>query len=170
MIEIYTDGACSSTDKTGGWAVIVKEQPLTSYSAPYCEEQASFSAYFGHQNNTTNNEMELVAILNALQLATAHFVAPITIYTDSAYIANCFRDKWYATWMKNGWRTARKTEVEHKQLWAQIVDLYTKLGCTVIHVRAHKTNHYNNLADTYAVKARLELREDNAEKYACRDN
>lgn len=126
----------------------------------------------GSKSDTTNNEMELRAMQVAIHIAANCLTEPCTIYTDSAYISNCFRDKWYVQWEKNGWRTSRKTPVEHKELWKTILFNYRNVRnpITIKHVCAHQTNCYNNLADTYAVNARLELREDNAEKYACRDN
>lgn len=183
MIEIYTDGACSSADNTGGWAVIIVGEPLLrptpdEYAnlfdgAKYGYDTNQNCTYIvGSKSNTTNNEMELCAMQVATYVAASYLCEPATIHTDSAYISNCFKDKWYTNWEKNGWRTSRKTPVEHKELWKAILHNYANAQKTinVQHVRAHNSIPYNNLADNYAVKARLQLREDNAEKYACRDN
>lgn len=171
MINIYTDGACSSSDKTGGWAIVVdglKQLIMPPQSMPFENMLAHITyepihyIYYGYKQDTTNNEMELMAMRMAVWFATTQLPnEQVTIHTDSAYIANCFRDKWYKTWQQNGWRTSRKTPVEHQPLWQTILDLYehTSSRITIQHVKSHSTNELNNLADQYAVSARLQLRE-----------
>lgn len=108
MICIFTDGACSSKSKIGGWGFQViecngTEKPLIAFS--------------GARADTTNNEMELTAFSEALNwVAISLLDEPITIYSDSAYIVNCFQDKWYEKWQKNGWKTANKTPVKHRKI------------------------------------------------------
>lgn len=171
MIEIYTDGACSSSDKTGGWAIVVDGLPELLHTNPsmpfehmleYINRTPPRYIYYGYKENTTNNEMELMAMRMAIWFAATRLHGEeVTIYTDSAYIANCFRDKWYKTWQQNGWRTSRKTPVEHQSLWQTILYMYQwcEKYVTIKHVKSHSTNELNNLADQYAVSARLQLRE-----------
>lgn len=128
----------------------------------YIIQQPPRYIYYGYKQDTTNNEMELMAMCTAIWFAITQLPSQqVTIYTDSAYIANCFRDKWYKTWQQNGWRTSRKTLVEHRSLWQTILGLYEGASdrITIQHVKSHSTNELNNLADQYAVSARLQLRE-----------
>ena len=168
MVEIYTDGACSSSDKTGGWAAIFKDtifntMPVVPYFhlAYYPDPTRNLTAFYGCAENATNNLMELSAMCCAMYVAANYIEEPVTIYTDSAYIANCFKDKWYLRWEQNGWRTSKKTPVEHQDLWQSILSAYriAEKRIVVQHIKAHSTNIYNNYADNYAVAARMQLRE-----------
>ena len=149
-VEIYTDGACSGNPGAGGWGAILR----------YGEIEKELS---GGEDNTTNNRMELMGFLCALELANdvASRNVKVTINVDSAYIANCFKDKWYARWMQNGWRTADRQEVKNQDLWKRIIALYikisSKLSLEVIKVKGHHNDQWNSYADLLAVKARKEL-------------
>ena len=107
--------------------------------------------------------MELTGFLYALETANSIESKNVTvnIYVDSAYIANCFKDKWYLRWMQNGWRTADRQEVKNQDLWRRIVSLYIKLSSNIslniIKIKGHHTNQWNSYADLLAVKARKEL-------------
>ena len=109
--------------------------------------------------------MELTAFLSALENADTIETGntKVTIYTDSAYIANCFNQNWYVKWMSNGWRTSDKQDVKNQDLWRRIVALYIKLkerlDLSIIKVKSHSDNSWNNYADLLAVKARLKLEE-----------
>lgn len=165
MIEIYTDGACSSLDYTGGWAMIAVNCGNMEYFNTTQEHGVGLinqhGIKVGGAQNTTNNRMELSAIEAAMIFAANKTEEPVTIYTDSAYIANCFKDKWYIRWEQNGWRTAKKTPVEHQDLWQSILSAYRSAEnrISVQHVKAHASNEYNNLADQCAVSARQAVRE-----------
>ena len=145
-MKLYTDGACSSKTLRGGYAVIL-EEPNNEYKVIAC----------AGEEDTTNNRMELKAVLAALEYVQRCHVCA-TIYTDSAYIANCFKDKWYVKWELNGWKTSTKEPVKNKDLWEDILQVYNTInmssGVTIEKVTGHSNNKYNNLADTYAVKAR----------------
>ena len=141
MVEIYTDGSCSVNSGKGGWGlVIVENDEITREEC-------------GSAIDTTNNRMELTAFLKAMQIMeevaepTAY-----TIYTDSAYIANCFKDKWYQTWMSNGWRTSNRMAVKNTDLWKAILKIHreSKNSITIVHVKGHTNNKYNNRADALA--------------------
>ena len=148
---IYTDGAHSSATNFGGWAIVYT-----------CGN--SINSYSGYEYNTTNNRMELTAVIKALQLLKINPNNAI-IYTDSAYIANCISQRWYINWANNGWRTAKKTPVLNQDLWNELLNLYhyVNLGATVEikKVQGHSGEALNELADYYAVKAREQGAKEN---------
>lgn len=150
-LDFYTDGAWSSKSEMGGWAAICVENGLI------------IDTQSGREPYSTNNRMELTAFLSALEsintIGTGH--TKVNIYTDSAYIANCINQKWYANWMRNGWKTSDRQEVKNQDLWKRIVALYIKLkdrfDVEVIKVKSHTGNSFNDYADLLAVKRRKEL-------------
>lgn len=150
-LDFYTDGAYSSKTEMGGWACVC------------IEEDSIIDSQSGYEPYTTNNRMELTGFLYALETANSIESKNVTvnIYVDSAYIANCFKDKWYLRWMQNGWRTADRQEVKNQDLWRRIVSLYIKLSSNIslniIKIKGHHTNQWNSYADLLAVKARKEL-------------
>lgn len=150
-LEFYVDGAYSSKTEMGGWAAICLEDDMI------IDEQSGYEPY------STNNRMELTAILSALENANTIETTQtkVIIYTDSAYISNAFNQGWYLTWMKNGWRTADRQEVKNQDLWKRIVALFIKLknnvGLEVVKVQSHSNNTWNNYVDLLAVKARKKL-------------
>lgn len=150
-IDIYTDGACSqgAFEKwPGGWAIV---------AIPSNRNQVIIS---GGAEQTTNNEMELTAFLTALKFAdfqsTMLKYDVVNIYTDSAYIHNCLKEKWYIKWRNNGWVNSAKEPVKNKELWEQIIKLVesikTTLELNILKVKAHADNEYNNLVDRIAVE------------------
>lgn len=145
-MKIYTDGACSSKTLRGGYAAIL-ELLDNNYEVIACVGE----------EDTTNNRMELKAVLAALKYVAAQHTQA-TIYTDSAYIANCFKEGWYLKWEVNGWQTSTKQPVKNQDLWKEILEIYNSInfssGVTIEKIKGHSTNTYNNLADTYATKAR----------------
>ena len=152
-LEFYTDGAFSSKTEMGGWAAVCIED------GNVIDTQSGYEPY------STNNRMELTAFLSALENADTIETGntKVTIYTDSAYIANCFNQNWYVKWMSNGWRTSDKQDVKNQDLWRRIVALYIKLkerlDLSIIKVKSHSDNPWNNYADLLAVKARSKLEE-----------
>lgn len=101
--------------------------------------------------------MELTAFLKAMQIMEeVDEPTAYTIYTDSAYIANCFKDKWYQTWMSNGWRTSNRMAVKNTDLWKAILKIHreSKNSITIVHVKGHANNKYNNRADALATSWR----------------
>lgn len=152
-LEFYTDGAFSSKTEMGGWAAVCVED------GNVIDTQSGYEPY------STNNRMELTAFLSALENADTIETCntKVTIYTDSAYIANCFNQNWYVKWMSNGWRTSDKQDVKNQDLWRRIVALYIKLkerlDLSIIKVKSHSDNPWNNYADLLAVKARSKLEE-----------
>lgn len=151
-LDFYTDGAYSSKSQMGGWATVCLED------GDLIDEQSGYEPY------STNNRMELTALLCALELADTIETTntSVTIYVDSAYIFNCFEQKWYATWLKNGWRTSDKKDVKNQDLWTRIVALYIKdkdrLHLEFVKVKSHAgENQWNDYVDKLAVKRRKEL-------------
>lgn len=153
LLEFYTDGAWSSKSEMGGWAALC------------IEDGELIDVQSGHEPYSTNNRMELTAFLSALESAntieTGH--TKVIIYTDSAYVSNCINQRWYANWMKNGWRTSDRQEVKNQDLWTRIVALYIKLkdrfDITVEKVKSHSGNMWNEKVDGLAVRRRKELEE-----------
>ena len=150
-LEFYTDGAFSSKTEMGGWAAVCVED------GNVIDTQSGYEPY------STNNRMELTAFLSALENADTIETGntKVTIYTDSAYIANCFNQNWYVKWMSNGWRTSDKQDVKNQDLWRRIVALYIKLkdkhSLKIIKVKSHNNNKWNDYSDLLAVRERTKL-------------
>ena len=150
-LHFYTDGAFSSKSEMGGWAAICLEDDMI------IDEQSGYEPY------TTNNRMELMALLSALEnintIESGH--TKVFIYTDSAYISNCFTQNWYISWMSNGWKTSDRQPVKNQDLWTRIIALYikakNKYHLEIIKVASHKDNKWNNYVDLLAQKKRKEL-------------
>ena len=134
-IVMYTDGACSGNPGPGGWGVILIEDGR--------ELELS-----GGENLTTNQRMELTAPLEGLRsLAGRRRVA---IYSDSAYVINCFRDKWYVRWRKNGWINSQKKPVENRDLWEPLIAEVERHDVTWHKVAGHSGDPMNDRADALA--------------------
>lgn len=137
-IVIYTDGACSGNPGPGGWGSILM----------YKDNKKEIS---GGKNDTTNNVMELTAVIEALKILK--FKCKVSLYSDSAYVVNAFNQKWIYGWMKNGWKNASKEPVKNKELWQELYELTKKHNVTFIKVKGHSDNEYNNRCDEMAREA-----------------
>ena len=133
MIKIYTDGACSGNPGRGGWAAIILDG----------EKIEKIS---GSKDNTTNNRMELTAVISALKYVKDK---NLEIYTDSKYAKDGI-EKWISNWKKNGWKTANKQDVKNKDLWDELDQLNSKKNVQWNWVKGHANNQYNNMADELA--------------------
>jgi len=135
MIEIFTDGACSGNPGIGGWgAVLIIENKEPIYLN-------------GGDNNTTNNRMELKAVIEGLKYFNKS--QNITIITDSQYVKNGI-ELWIKNWQKNGWKTSNKKPVKNKELWLEL-DLETaKHHIKWEWVKGHAGNRHNEKADYLA--------------------
>lgn len=145
MIEIYTDGSCSVNSGKGGWGVVIVQD------GNIIREEC------GAAVDTTNNRMELTAFLKALQIMEEHEEeVEYSIYTDSAYIANCFIEKWYQKWLANGWKAANRTAIKNQDLWKAILKIHRHSihHITIVHVKGHQGNKFNERADTLATSWR----------------
>ena len=133
-LDFYTDGAWSSATDMGGWGLVVVEDDEV------LETQGGYEPY------TTNNRMELTAILTALRIIDQieSSRVEICIITDSAYCCNALNEKWYVNWLNNGWKTSDKRDVKNQDLWRRIVALYIKLkdkhSLKIIKVKSHNNN------------------------------
>ena len=135
-ITIYTDGACSGNPGKGGWAaVIIKDKNEKTIS--------------GSEPLTTNNRMELSAVINALKEVGS---AELDIYTDSKYVKNGI-ESWIKNWKMNGWMTAAKQPVKNKDLWLELDILVSKKEIEWKWVKGHSNDHYNTIVDEAARKA-----------------
>jgi len=135
-ITIYTDGACSGNPGKGGWAAVIIED----------ENEKTIS---GSEMLTTNNRMELIAVINALKEVSS---AELDIYTDSKYVKNGI-ESWIKNWKMNGWMTAAKQPVKNKDLWLELDTLVTKKEIEWKWVKGHSNDHYNTIVDEAARKA-----------------
>ena len=144
-IHVYTDGSCSTNTGKGGWGLVVVENDKIIHEAS------------GAATDTTNNKMELTAFLEGMKMMDNYGEdCSFTFYTDSSYIANCFRDKWYQNWRANGWRTANRMAVKNQDLWEPILRIHdrSKGRIMICYVKGHADNEFNNRADTLATSWR----------------
>lgn len=126
ILRIYTDGACANNQgdiNFGGWGAILE----------FGEHQKEL---YGGEANTTNNRMELTAVISALK-ALKKNGQTIQVFTDSSYVANCFREKWYESWEKNKWRNAAKKSVENQELWKELLALVRQHDVAFYRVKGH---------------------------------
>ncbi len=131
---VYTDGACSGNPGPGGWAWVVPEGVFASGADP----------------RTTNQRMELTAVLEALGALDG----PLDVISDSTYVVNCFRDRWWEGWIERGWRTTKKKPVANRDLWEPLVDLVRSRGDVEFRwVKGHAGDRWNDLADRLATEA-----------------
>ncbi|MBE6031371.1 MAG: ribonuclease HI [Clostridiales bacterium] len=110
VLRIYTDGGCSgnqSDENIGGWGAILE----------FGENKKELR---GGELNTTNNRMEMTALLEAFKALKKEGLE-IEIFSDSSYLMNCFREKWYETWRRNGWKNSQKKPVENRELWEALL-------------------------------------------------
>lgn len=136
-VKIYTDGACLENPGHGGWGAILI----------YKEHQKEIS---GSEKESTNNRMELRAVIEALK--TLKKSAETTIYTDSTYVKDGIT-KWILNWKKNGWRTADRKPVKNADLWQELDLEAAKHRIEWVWVKGHAGNHFNEIADQLARKA-----------------
>jgi len=139
-IIIYTDGGTRGNGKecnVGGFGAVLQYGNHTK------------EIYQGFRN-TTNNQMELKAAIEALK-QIKKFNIPVYVYSDSAYLVNCMNQKWYKKWMNNGWITSSKKTVENRELWIELIELVQKFTfITFIKVKGHNGNPLNERADQLA--------------------
>lgn len=140
---IYTDGATSNNgydNSIGGWAFVV------------VDEGKVISEDSGKILNSTNNICELVAVIKACQSVDPSYC--YTIFSDSAYIINCYKQKWYKRWQQNGWLNSKNQPVANKEFWEQLIPFFEKENFIFEKVSGHSGDFYNELVDKMAVKAK----------------
>ena len=131
---VYTDGACSGNPGPGGWGATIKI------------DRETFEIY-GGEDNTTNNRMELIAAIKALEYLNESY--EITLYTDSIYVKDGIT-KWIFNWKKNNWKTSSKKTVKNCDLWIQLDTIQEKRKVTWNWVKGHSGNIGNERADELA--------------------
>ena len=137
MIKIYTDGSCLENPGNGGWAAIIIDD----------EKKTQIK---GSKKNTTNNQMELLAPIEALKKIPKG--SKVQIFTDSKYVKSGITE-WIHNWKKNGWKNANKKPVKNKDLWEELDLLANQFEISWNWVKAHSTDELNNEVDLIAREA-----------------
>jgi len=132
---VYTDGACRGNPGPGGWGWVVPDGPWAN----------------GFDAATTNQRMELMAVLDALRTIEG----PVEVISDSTYVVNCFRDSWWKAWLSRGWKNSKKEPVANRDIWEPLIDLYREREDQIdfTWVKGHAGDEYNDIADRLAVEA-----------------
>ena len=134
-IDIFTDGACSGNPGMGGWGAVLKYKDTTKTLSGFAE-------------NTTNNQMELTATIEAIKVVKTK--CNINLTTDSSYVKDGIT-KWIYNWQKNNWKTANKKPVKNKELWQDLLEQTKNHDITWYWVKGHAGHPENELADELAV-------------------
>ncbi len=135
-VDLYTDGACSQNGTwIGGYGAVLIYGDITKEIS-------------GYEENTTNNKMELKAVIEGLKALKKK--ADVTIFTDSAYIYNAFTKNWINNWQANGWINSQNEPVSNQELWKELIELREKHNVSWQKVKGHADNKYNNLCDKLA--------------------
>lgn len=144
-LKIYTDGGCSGNPGPGGWAFYA---PASRYHEAGSNEQ------------TSNNRMELTAVIRALHWVLCEdATAQVEIYTDSQYVQKGITE-WLKFWLKNNWRTKSRTWVLNRDLWEELNDLVKKTSVNWFWVRGHSNNAYNEICHNLVQEQIKKLREN----------
>jgi ribonuclease HI len=134
-VIVYTDGACSGNPGPGGWgAVLMFGEHLKEIS--------------GGEKVTTNQRMELMAVIEALKLLK--YPCKVKVHSDSAYLINCFKSRWYVNWEKNGWVNSKKEPVANRDLWEELLRLYRMHQIEWVKVKGHAGVRWNERCDELA--------------------
>ena len=137
QIKIYTDGACSGNPGPGGYGAILM----------YGENVKEIS---GGEKETTNNKMELMAAIVALE--TLKEPCDVELYSDSAYLVNAYNQNWIDEWKKKNWKNSSRQDVKNRDLWERLEIQTTIHNVTFIKVKGHSDNEFNNRCDELAVQ------------------
>ena len=135
-VEIYTDGACSGNPGPGGWGAVLIYNGV--------EKQLS-----GSEKETTNNRMELSAVITALKALKEP--CNVTLTTDSKYVCDAINKGWLNSWQKNSWKKADKKPVLNIDLWQELLPLLDKHRVEFIWVKGHNGHKYNEICEKLAV-------------------
>lgn len=134
-VIIYTDGACSNNPGPGGWGAIVMHKDV--------KKEIS-----GFEDNTTNNKMEIMAVIKALEILKEP--CNVKVYSDSAYVVNSISKGWVYSWKKNNWIKSDKKKAKNIELWESLLKLINIHKIEFIKVKGHSDNEYNNRCDELA--------------------
>ena len=134
-VDMYTDGACSYNPGPGGYGIVLIYNGI----------EKEFS---GFNESTTNNRMELTAVIEGLRKLKES--CDVTIYTDSAYTMNAFELGWLEDWQNKNWKNSQKKDVLNKDLWQELLAEMSKHTISWVKVKGHSDNKYNNRCDKLA--------------------
>ena len=137
-VEIFTDGACSGNPGPGGWGTILRYNGV--------EKELS-----GGEANTTNNRMELSAVINGLKALKEP--CEVTLYSDSQYVCNALKLGWARKWRSQGWMRNKKDPALNPELWSELLDLCDKHQLEIVWVKGHAGHPENERCDRLAVEA-----------------
>lgn len=137
-VTIYTDGACSGNPGPGGWCAIL-------------EYQGREKMISGGEESTTNNRMELMAVIVALEALNRP--CEVEVHSDSQYVVNAFNKHWIDGWKKRGWKTANKQPVKNRDLWERLLTAKSKHKVEFIWVKGHAGHELNERCDELATTA-----------------
>ena len=142
LIDLYTDGACRGNPGIGAYAFVILVKNINGDIVLDTNNKKAF-------NDTTNNKMELSAVISGLEKINELNINSnkINIYTDSQYIVKAFNDHWIDNWIKNDFRRNKKDEVKNIDLWEKLLFLLDKYDYTFVWVKGHSGNKYNELCD-----------------------
>ena len=150
IYKIYCDGAVSNNgyeNAIGGWAYVILDDKDTVLF-----EENNFEQY------ATNNRMELYSCYKGLDKLLTEITLgeedKVEVYTDSAYLHNCYSQKWYLSWMKNNWLNSKKQPVANKSLWQLIIPFFENEKVDFFKVKGHNNNYWNEYVDSLAVAAK----------------
>ncbi|MCI5819331.1 MAG: ribonuclease HI [Acidaminococcus sp.] len=146
FVTIYTDGACSGNPGPGGWGVILM----------HGQNKKELS---GGETDTTNNRMELLAVIRGLKTLTKP--CNVELYSDSAYVINAFNQNWIENWQKSDWKTSSKSPVKNKDLWLDLLSLLKVHNVKFIKVKGHSDNQFNNRCDELARNEIVKIQKTN---------
>ena len=153
--EIYCDGSTKGNGKensVGAWAWLVHEGGNI------------FKKECQAETNTTNQRMELTAAAEALDYVIAEIAVPsdrVLVYTDSAYLHNCYSQKWYKNWEINGWKNSKKQPVANQDLWERLIKYFEMPEVEFVKVKGHAGVKYNEIVDDLAQTAAARLQQEN---------
>jgi len=146
LVKIYTDGACSGNPGPGGWGAVLM----------FADKKKEI---YGGELNTTNQRMELKAVIEALRaLKVSDW--DINVYSDSAYVVNAFQQKWIENWQRNGWKNSKKEDVANQDLWKELIALTRKNRVQINKVKGHAGDEWNERCDQLARQGVTELKQE----------
>lgn len=151
-IEVYTDGSAKGNgtkDAVGGWAYIVLKNGYLDWCG------------YGGKMNVTNQEMELLAAVYACDYLDSHYTSfdSFTIFSDSAYLINCFKNKWYNKWLENGWLNSKGEPVANQTYWQSLIPYFDDHRFNFVKVKGHSNVKNNNYVDELAQQAARKCKE-----------
>ena len=151
-LKIFTDGGCSGNPGPGGWAFVIIQNSFQGWQI--------IAQNKGAEEATTNNRMELTAVIEALRVLKKLEGIPrqSTVCTDSQYVQKGITE-WILTWKRNSWRTSDKKPVKNKELWVELDALAAELNLQWEWVKGHAGNKYNELCDKMTQEAIAEMRQ-----------